>query len=58
VAKYILLAAVTFCLTNVCQAHVTVKGTVQDSVGAPIPNVSVYATGPDSVSINAGTYTN
>ncbi len=57
--KYILfVSAFIFCFAGLCRAQVTVKGTVQDSAGTPILNASVYATGPDSVSIKAGTYTN
>jgi hypothetical protein len=41
-----------------CYAQLVVRGTVQDSAGAPIPNANVYATGPDPVNIKAASYTN
>jgi hypothetical protein len=40
-----------------CHAQLILQGTVQDSLNTPIPNVNVYATGLDSVSIKGATYT-
>lgn len=41
-----------------CKAQVTVQGTTTDSLHNPIPNVNIYATGPDSTNIKTYDYSN
>lgn len=57
--KHIFFGAVFLILgAGVCRSQMIVKGTVTDSLQIPIPNVNIYATGPDSTSIKAFDYSN
>ena len=47
-----------FALAIPSGAQIIVQGTVTDSLDTPIPNVNIYATGPDSTTIQAYDYSN
>ncbi|PAU93008.1 hypothetical protein CK503_13880 [Aliifodinibius salipaludis] len=57
---YIIILFGAFILSGaeICQAQIFVQGTITDSLGHPIPNVNIYATGLDSTSIKAFDYSN